>query len=478
VASNDPHTLRLRELQKIRRRGVRGDLAPRAGEPPTADSTERATDTVIVKLRAGSSTARDVQRATASRALERSAQAPGILARLVENGYARFVTPVFAPAAPVAAGARGRGVRVHRGLTEGAVPPADDVLRNLRKARGLVSVRVEPGTSPFHLAAHLTQQGDEVEYAFVPPVKYPVAKKAAPRPRRPRATNDALSARQWGHGAVRIREARARRGFRDAAAVVVAVVDSGIDASHPDLDGAIHSYVNFLPSEDDRDYKAHGTHVAGIIAAEINNRIGIAGICAARIMALKALPRKGKPWNAEAYYRALAYPIGKARVLNLSIGGGEDPAERDIIADVLADGIVVVAAMGNEFEEGNPTSYPAAYDGVVAVGASDEVDRRASFSCTGPHISLVAPGVNIISTVPQYATELAEDLNYDSWPGTSMAAPHVAAAAALLLTKRPRLTPAQVRDRLRSSADRVTWQRGRPDDEYGFGRLNVEKLLR
>ena len=106
------------------------------------------------------------------------------------------------------------------------------------------------------------------------------------------------------------------------------------------------------------------------------------------------------------------------------------------------------------------------------------MDRRASFSCTGPHISLVAPGVNIISTVPQYSTELAEDLNYDSWPGTSMAAPHVAAAAALLLTKRPRLTPAQVRDRLRSSADRVTWQSGRPDEEYGFGRLNVEKLLR
>jgi subtilisin family serine protease len=290
--------------------------------------------------------------------------------------------------------------------------------------------------------------------------------------------NDALSARQWGHGAVKIREARERRGFHEAKEIIVAVLDSGIDAGHPDLDGAIHSYINFLSNEDDRDYKAHGTHVAGIIAAEINNRIGIAGVCAAKIMALKALPKRGNRWNAEAYYRALAYPIGKSRVLNLSIGGGEDPAERDIIADLIGEGVCVVAAMGNEFEEGNPTSYPAAYPGVIAVGASDEVDRRASFSCTGPHISLVAPGVNIISTVPRYPTELAEEVDYDSWPGTSMATPHVAAAVALLLTKRPELTPAQVLDRLQQSTDRVTWQTARPDEDYGWGRLNVDALLR
>jgi subtilisin family serine protease len=278
---------------------------------------------------------------------------------------------------------------------------------------------------------------------------------------------------------VRIHEARRRRGFKDAADVVVAVVDSGIDRDHPDLDRALHSYVNFLSeSEDDRDYVGHGTHVAGIIAAETNNRIGIAGLCAARIMALKGLPRQGSRWNAEKYYQALGYPIDRGvRVLNLSLGGGFDRGERDIIADLIDAGITVVAAMGNEFEEGNPISYPAAYDGVIAVGASDEVDRRAPFSCTGRHIALVAPGVNILSTVPRYPSEDASTLEYDSWPGTSMATPHVAAAVALLLAKSPRLTPAAVRKRLRDTADAVPAQDG-PDEEYGAGRLNIAAALR
>ncbi|MGH8503178.1 MAG: S8 family peptidase [Gammaproteobacteria bacterium] len=319
----------------------------------------------------------------------------------------------------------------------------------------------------------------------MPAIKYPsvrgrsASKATGKKKRRLKSTNDALSARQWGHGAIRIREARTRTGFVEATDIIVAVLDSGIDRTHPDLDGAIHSYVNFLPNEDDRDYQGHGTHVAGIIAAEMNNGIGIAGVCAARIMALKGLPKRGNPWNAEAYYRALAHPITTdAKVLNMSLGGGIDPGERDIITDLLDAGVTVVAAMGNEYEEGNPISYPAAYDGVIAVGASDEVDRRASFSWTGPHISLVAPGVNIISTTPQYPSEFASEILYDSWPGTSMATPHVAAAAALLLAKHPNLKPPQVRDRLVKAADRVPWQSTHPNAEYGYGRLNVEATLR
>jgi len=194
---------------------------------------------------------------------------------------------------------------------------------------------------------------------------------------------------------------------------------------------------------------------------------------------MKALPRRGGSWNAVAYYQALAHPIElKARVVNLSLGGGEDPGEKDVILDLLDAGIVVVAAMGNEFEEGNPTSFPAAYEGVIAVGATDEVDRRAAFSCTGSHISLVAPGERILSTVPRYASELAATTMYDSWPGTSMATPHVAAAAALLLAKKPDLTPAQVKKHLQKTTDKVQWQKKRPTDEYGWGRLNVARALR
>jgi subtilisin family serine protease len=163
-------------------------------------------------------------------------------------------------------------------------------------------------------------------------------------------------------------------------------------------------------------------------------------------------------------------------VLNLSLGGGLDPGERDIIADLLDAGITVVAAMGNEFLKGNPIEYPAAYEGVIAVGASDEMDRRADFSCTGNHIALVAPGTNILSTVPRYPSELAKRLEYDSWPGTSMATPHVAAAAALLLSKSPGMSPATVRKRLTETADFVPDQTRR-NKQFGTGRLNIAAAL-
>lgn len=427
----------------------------------------RPTDTVIVKLKVtGAATRRIAAAAGLRRGPGMEAQKP-LLARLVENGYASEITPIF-PASP-GFGGMAPGMRALAAAVTGSP-------QRFKRARGLVAVKVDRGTSAEALAAHLNAAGDEVEYAYIPPVKYPLL---ARRRRPTRTPNDPLVSRQWGHSAVKIHTARRRRGFKDASDVIVAVIDSGIDRDHPDLDGSIHSYVNFLSeSEDDRDYVGHGTHVAGIVAAETNNKVGVAGLCGARVMALKGLPRQGNPWNAEKYYQAVGYPIDHgAKVVNMSLGGGFDPGERDIIADLLDAGIIVVAAMGNEFGEGNPVEYPAAYDGVVAVGASDEVDRRASFSCTGPHTALVAPGVNILSTVPRYPSEFAQQLDYDSWPGTSMATPHVAAAVALLLAKSPNLTPAQVRKRLMDTADPVDGQRGW-NEEYGAGRLNIAAALR
>ncbi len=145
-----------------------------------------------------------------------------------------------------------------------------------------------------------------VEYAYVPAVKYPSGARRSParkhtEPRRESAANDPLRTRQWNHQAVRLDRARAAADFSEASAVTVAIVDSGIEEHHPDLEGVVTSYVNFLSTaEDDRDFKGHGTNVAGIVSAGINNAIGIAGICAARIMALKALPRTGGRWDAQA----------------------------------------------------------------------------------------------------------------------------------------------------------------------------------
>jgi subtilisin family serine protease len=430
----------------------------------------KPSDTVIVKLR---TTPRSVRRLTAAAGLEppSASTQPPVLAALLERGYVSEITPVFPAPQPFAEG---------RGPARALAAAVLDAPSSLKRARGLCSVKVDRGTNAETLAEYLNQQPEEVEYAYVPPVKYPFLppRRRKPRARKAAATNDPLACRQWNHGTVRIHQARARRGFVEADDVLVAVVDTGIDRDHPDLDGVVADYVNFhSATEDDRDYVGHGTHVAGIIAAEINNQVGIAGLCSTRLLVLKGLPRAGTPWNADSYYRALAYPIDHgAKVLNLSLGGGFDAGERDIIMDLLDAGVTVVAAMGNDFLRGNPIEYPAAYDGVIAVGASDEVDRRAGFSCTGDHIALVAPGVNVLSTVPRYPSELAQNLDYDSWPGTSMATPHVSAAVALLLAKSPGLSPSDVRKRIMDSADRVPGQTRR-NAEYGAGRLNIAAAL-
>jgi subtilisin family serine protease len=133
--------------------------------------------------------------------------------------------------------------------------------------------------------------------------------------------------------------------------------------------------------------------------------------------------------------------------------------------------------MGNEFEEGNPTEYPAAMREVCAVGATDELDKRAGFSNTGRHIDLMAPGVGILSTTPTFRYDGDGEREYDAWDGTSMSTPHVAAAAALLLAKSPGMTPAQVIKKLTSSADRVAGAK-KGSASYGAGRLNCQKLLR
>jgi subtilisin family serine protease len=413
--------------------------------------------TVIAKVTPGASVPTRTP-ASAMSAGGRAARAAGVtpdsgLARLLDNGHVASINNVFdegdggARASSMFAGGR-RAARA-------------------RVAR-LVELEVGRGTSPAKLAAHVARMKD-VEYAFVPPVRRLFARRA-------KAGANLLASRQWGHGAIRLGHARAAAGFKNATNITVAVVDSGIDTDHPDLTHAIQEYKNFLRGSD-KDYVGHGTHVAGIIAATAGNALGISGVCGGKILALKALPRDGQEFDAAAYYRALRYVIGKAQVLNLSLGGEKDPAEIDILRDVIAAGVVVIAAMGNEYEDGNPTEYPAAIAEVCAVGATDELDKRAGFSNTGRHIDLVAPGVGILSTTPTFRYDGDGEREYDSWDGTSMATPYVAGVAALILAKSPRLTPAQVIRKLTSSSDRVAGAK-KGSAAYGAGRLNCEKALR
>jgi subtilisin family serine protease len=312
----------------------------------------------------------------------------------------------------------------------------------------------------------------------------PAVEFVEPVPNRWPAEADPQLNRQWGLRAIRwFNVARP-----DAAKVHVAVLDSGIDASHPDLKGTIETYDHAGNSA--RDYCGHGTHVAGTIAAIVNNGIGVAGVANCRLHCWKIFDdRKPNPlggvgpFNFEYYVDALASLLDAKppiKVVNLSIGGtASSNTEATLYRELRAAGILVVAAMGNEYLEGNPTSYPAAYDGVLAVGACDEVDRRGEFSNTGQHIQISAPGVNVLSTVPTAKSIFGKTTDYDSWDGTSMATPHVAGCAALVYAANGGALDAKAIEKLLTKrARKVPEMKGKVfTPEFGFGVVSLNGVL-
>ncbi len=166
--------------------------------------------------------------------------------------------------------------------------------------------------------------------------------------------------------------------------------------------------------------------------------------------------------------------------LNLSIGGPRSSqTEQLLIRRLIRSGVVVVAAMGNAFQEGNPTEYPAAYEDVLAVGSMAENRERSSFSSTGSHIGLCAPGSNILSTLPrQFSAFRPNEKMYASWSGTSMATPHVAAAAALVAAKNGGMSASNVAAHLRDTAAKLSAMHGKArTDEYGSGLLDLTGAL-
>lgn len=322
----------------------------------------------------------------------------------------------------------------------------------------------------------------------------------------------------WNLQKIRWQEARALPNFREADEVRVAVLDTGIEPDHPDLNGRVNTYVfdhpDFAGTSSDQDIVGHGTHVAGTIAANNATALGINGICSPRLRIWKIFDDipdlvRGVPTISPSrlvyfvdpvmYRRALADCLDEGvDVINLSIGGRGKPDQNELglYGQLLEKGTTVVAAMGNERQSGSPTSYPAAIPGVIAVGATNIDDTVATFSNRGNHISLCAPGVAIWSTLPRYGgqSEFAavpgpggtwlqgsprrRETDYDAWSGTSMASPHIAAAAALLLAAEGDMNPAEVRDRLMATADKVGAMHGADfDSDYGAGRLNLASAL-
>jgi subtilisin family serine protease len=292
--------------------------------------------------------------------------------------------------------------------------------------------------------------------------------------------------------------------------VKIAVIDSGIDGTHPDLVSKIAGSRSFVRGSALTDQQGHGTFVAGLIAAQADNGIGVAGIAFPSQLLIAKVVGANRLVSLEAEAEAIRWSVQSgARVINLSLGGLRDPRdpERDTYSALEAAamryaytrGVVLVAAVGNGDQA--PTSpwpyasYPAALPHVVGVSALARDGSIPAFSNRDPiYNDLSAPGDDIVSTFPRALTAarpMCEEQGYslcgpDDYrrpEGTSFAAPQVAAAAALLLSVRPTLQPDQVTHVLQRSADDVSEATGCKrcpplrDAYSGWGTLNVAKAL-
>ena len=256
----------------------------------------------------------------------------------------------------------------------------------------------------------------------------------------------------------------------DASGQKVAVVDTGVDGTHPDLAGVVlPGYDAFTPGADGRtDSNGHGTHIAGIVAALAGNGVGVEGMArGAKILPVKVLEDDGSGFSSDVAEGILWAIANGAGVINLSLGSPNTSAVVDqAIREAVKKGIVVVAAAGNEGDKGNPVMWPAALPEVLSVGAIDNTDQRAAFSGHGDWLDLVAPGVQIAST-------MNGEYMYSS--GTSMAAPFVSATAALLRKRHPALTAAQLAEHLLATAEDLG-PAGK-DSQFGTGLVDTLKAV-
>jgi len=268
--------------------------------------------------------------------------------------------------------------------------------------------------------------------------------------------------------------------------VVIAILDTGIDMGHPEFAGKLVTGINALMGAGlPTDNRGHGTHVAGIAAALSNNGVGVAGVdWQAKVMAVKVLDTGGRGSDS-TIARGLNWAVDNgARIVNLSLGGtAYNNTLNSSVQRARQRGVILIAAAGNDYLLGNPRVYPAAYDGVIGVGATDERDVRASYSQVGNWIDFVAPGGDpasdsdadpnhwILSTWAR-----SRGTGYGMAAGTSQSSPVVAGLAGLIWSVNPDLTSDQVIDIIRRTAKDL----GSPgwDPEYGYGRVDVGAAVR
>lgn len=248
--------------------------------------------------------------------------------------------------------------------------------------------------------------------------------------------------------------------------IKVAVVDAGLQTTHPELKAKIIKPYNVMTGENSVPASIHGTHVAGIIAAA-NNKIGITGI-APNVKLIPVNVFQGTEADIYTVAEGIDYAVkAGADIINLSLTTEDYTAILDdSIQSAIKKGVLVVAAVGNDHT--SQPQYPAAYKNVIAVSATTETDKRASFSNYGSYIDLSAPGVNIYSTAPTNSYKIES--------GTSMATPIVSGVAALILSKNPFLTTKEVTAILEKTSKDLG-QKGW-DKYYGYGRVDAYQALK
>ena len=276
----------------------------------------------------------------------------------------------------------------------------------------------------------------------------------------------------WGINMV---DAELSWGISTGDGVKIGVIDTGIDLNHPDLAANVVGGKSFVSrSKGYKDDNGHGTHVAGTIAA-LNNNIGVVGVAPeAWLYGVKVLDRKGSGWMSDVIAGIDWSAANGMQVITMSLGGGGSSSLQAAVDNAYNQGIVIVAAAGNN---AGAVGYPAAYESVIAVTATDSSNHLAYFSSRGPEAELAAPGVSIYSTYKGGV--------YSTLSGTSMATPHVTGTVALLLATSPGIyydsnlngkwDPSEVRSKLQDSATDLGAS-GR-DDYFGYGLVNALKAL-
>jgi len=257
----------------------------------------------------------------------------------------------------------------------------------------------------------------------------------------------------------------------------VAVLDSGVANDNPDINSKVVARANFTNGETGDDNYGHGTHVAGIVAATENTQ-GVAGVCPeCTILDGKVLNDSGVG-SSSGLADGINWAVSNgAKVINMSLGVRASRTLETAVNNAWNKGVVLVAAAGNG---GNQTKiYPGAYPNVIAVGATDNKDAKASFSTYGASwVDIAAPGVNVYSTFPNHTfvlgTQNKRSFGYDVGNGTSMSSPIVAATVALAWSVQPGAANWTIRDKVQLTAEKKTGQA----TYWEHGRVNANNAVR